>query len=73
MTLEYRKECGRDNVLQSLTTVSSSADCSVEDGVRCEHLLQLESGAEIVKGWTEWRPKRIEEEGNASAVWGQGA
>lgn len=73
MTLEYRKECGRDSVLQSLTTVSSSADCTGEDGVRCEHLLQLESGAEIVKGWTEWRPKRIGGEENVGAIWGQSA
>lgn len=72
MTLEYRKECGRDSVLKSLTSVSSSADCTGEDGVRCEHLLQLESGAEIVKGYTEWRPKRTEE-GNAGAISGQSA
>ncbi|KAF3341571.1 Palmitoyl-acyl carrier protein thioesterase [Carex littledalei] len=72
MTLEYRKECGRDSVLQSLTSVSSSADCTGEDGVRCEHLLKLESGSEIVKGYTEWRPKRIEE-GNAGAFSGQSA
>ncbi|KAJ3709083.1 hypothetical protein LUZ61_012788 [Rhynchospora tenuis] len=73
MTLEYRKECGRDSVLQSLTTVSSSVDCTGEKGVMCEHLLKLESGAEIVKGWTEWRPKRIQEEGNAGAFSGQNA
>ena len=72
MALEYMKECGRDSVLQSLKSVSSSAACTGEDGVRCEHLLQLESGAEIVKGYTEWRPKRIEE-GNAGAFSGQSA
>lgn len=52
MTLEYRRECGRDSVLQSLTSVSAS-----ETSLECQHLLRLEGGAEIVKGRTEWRPK----------------
>lgn len=53
MTLEYRRECGRDSVLKSLASVSSP-----ESGIfECQHLLQLESGAEIVRGRTKWRPK----------------
>ncbi|ONK76624.1 uncharacterized protein A4U43_C03F30270 [Asparagus officinalis] len=52
MTLEYRRECGRDSVLQSLSAVSAA-----ETSVECQHLLRLESGSEIVKGRTEWRPK----------------
>ncbi|XP_058111828.1 palmitoyl-acyl carrier protein thioesterase, chloroplastic [Magnolia sinica] len=59
MTLEYRRECGRDSVLQSLTAVSG--DCtggSPVAGVECNHLLRLDDGAEIVRGRTEWRPKR---------------
>ncbi|KAL9685722.1 hypothetical protein QQ045_023173 [Rhodiola kirilowii] len=53
MTLEYRKECGRESVLKSLASV-----CSPESGkFECQHLLQLESGAEIVRGRTKWRPK----------------
>ncbi|PKA63436.1 Palmitoyl-acyl carrier protein thioesterase, chloroplastic [Apostasia shenzhenica] len=59
MTLEYRRECGRDSVLQSLTSVSS--DCAESSdgfaGIECEHLLQLECGDEIVRGRTKWRPK----------------
>ncbi|TVU23702.1 hypothetical protein EJB05_26081 [Eragrostis curvula] len=61
MTLDYRKECGRDSVLQSLTAVTG--DCATTDGdqgavaIQCDHLLQLESGADIVKARTEWRPK----------------
>ncbi|XP_077211316.1 palmitoyl-acyl carrier protein thioesterase, chloroplastic-like [Tasmannia lanceolata] len=54
MTLEYRRECGRDSVLQSLTSISNPP----ESGVECAHLLRLEGGAEIVRGRTEWRPKR---------------
>ncbi|CAL5443123.1 unnamed protein product [Camellia sinensis] len=59
MTLEYRRECGRDSVLQYLTTVSGGGVGSLVDPgyVECQHLLQLEGGAEIVKGRTEWRPK----------------
>ncbi|KAJ1257937.1 hypothetical protein BS78_10G034900 [Paspalum vaginatum] len=66
MTLDYRKECGRDSVLQSLTTVAG--ECTdghhPDDTIQCDHLLQLESGADIVKAHTEWRPKRAHGEGN---------
>ncbi|ONK80634.1 uncharacterized protein A4U43_C01F20010 [Asparagus officinalis] len=60
MTLEYRRECGRDNVLQSLTAVTT--DCTDDTSetnqkIECDHLLRLESGPEIVRGHTEWRPK----------------
>ncbi|XP_009402156.2 palmitoyl-acyl carrier protein thioesterase, chloroplastic [Musa acuminata AAA Group] len=58
MTLEYRRECGRDSVLQSLTAVSNhGSDGSPEAGIECQHLLRLESGAEIMRGRTKWRPK----------------
>ncbi|CAH2042081.1 unnamed protein product [Thlaspi arvense] len=59
MTLEYRRECGRDSVLQSLTAVSGgNVGGLVNPGyVECQHLLRHESGAEIVKARTEWRPK----------------
>ncbi|KAA8535014.1 hypothetical protein F0562_030017 [Nyssa sinensis] len=66
MTLEYRKECGRDSVLQSLTAVSGSGIGNLLDSgyVECQHLLRLEGGAEIVKGRTEWRPKYANSLGN---------
>lgn len=60
ITLEYRRECGRDSVLQSLTAVPN-ADVGnlVHAGdVECQHLLRLEEGGEIVRGRTEWRPKQ---------------
>ncbi|KAL3839857.1 hypothetical protein ACJIZ3_024448 [Penstemon smallii] len=59
MTLEYRRECMRDSVLQSLATVldNGSDDSSNPGHVECQHLLRLEGGGEIVKGRTEWRPK----------------
>lgn len=58
MTLEYRRECGKESVLESLTSVS--ADCtngSPETDIECEHLLRLDSGAEVMRGRTHWRPK----------------
>lgn len=59
MTLEYRRECGKDSVLQSLTSVSTDcADGSPDTGMECVHLLQLESGDEIIRARTKWRPKR---------------
>ncbi|GER26272.1 acyl acyl-carrier-protein thioesterase type B [Striga asiatica] len=61
MTLEYRRECMRDSVLQSLTSVvDKDNNCAVDSEnavVECQHLLRLEGGAEIVKGRTVWRPK----------------
>jgi fatty acyl-ACP thioesterase B len=65
MTLEYRKECDRDSVLQSLTNVSGECvDSSSGSAIQCDHLLQLESGADVVKAHTKWRPKRAHGEGN---------
>ncbi|KAL6654298.1 hypothetical protein ACP70R_007763 [Stipagrostis hirtigluma subsp. patula] len=61
MTLDYRKECDRDSVLQSLTTVVGDCTTDVKQeaaAIQCDHLLQLESGADIVKSHTEWRPKQ---------------
>ncbi|PWZ16713.1 hypothetical protein Zm00014a_034851 [Zea mays] len=64
MTLDYRKECGRDSVLQSLTTVAGECvDGDADSTIQCDHLLQLETGADIVKAHTEWRPKRAHGEG----------
>ncbi|XP_039066217.1 palmitoyl-acyl carrier protein thioesterase, chloroplastic-like [Hibiscus syriacus] len=59
MTLEYRRECGRDSVLQSLTNVSESGVGNLANvgEVECQHLLRLEEGSEIVRGRTQWRPK----------------
>ncbi|KAJ4954104.1 hypothetical protein NE237_030936 [Protea cynaroides] len=55
LTLEYRRECGRDNAIQSLTAVCDDVNSS---GIECEHLLRLENGGEVVRGRTKWRPKQ---------------
>ncbi|KAF3441951.1 hypothetical protein FNV43_RR15867 [Rhamnella rubrinervis] len=66
MTLEYRRECVRDSVLQSLTAVSGAGISNlVNSGIECQHLLRFEEGAEIVRGRTEWRPKKANYNGNA--------
>lgn len=62
MTLEYRRECRRDSVLQSLTSVLDKevgGDLTNFGHVECQHVLRLENGGEVVKGRTEWRPKLI--------------
>jgi fatty acyl-ACP thioesterase B len=61
MTLEYRRECGKDSVLKSLTAVSdANAGNPAQSGhIECKHMLQLEDGAEIVRGRTKWRPKPV--------------
>ncbi|KAE8677157.1 Palmitoyl-acyl carrier protein thioesterase [Hibiscus syriacus] len=70
MTLEYRRECGRDSVLQSLTAVSDHGDGnSVSLGeIECQHLLRLEDGPEVVRGRTQWRPKKSESSGNEGRI-----
>ncbi|KAG8657428.1 palmitoyl-acyl carrier protein thioesterase, chloroplastic isoform X2 [Manihot esculenta] len=59
ITMEYRRECGKDSVLQSLTAVSGNGMGYMGKAgeIECQHLLRLEDGAEIVRGRTEWRPK----------------
>lgn len=59
MTLEYRRECGKDSVLQSLTSVSDAGSLAQSGRIECQHLLRLEDGAEIVRGRTKWRPKAV--------------
>lgn len=60
ITLYYRKECARDSVLQSLTAVcrdETSSTVNTEGEVKFNHVLRLESGAEIARGRTSWRFK----------------
>ncbi|KAL0552811.1 hypothetical protein IC582_011938 [Cucumis melo] len=59
INLEYRRECGRDSVVQSLTAVTGTdvGTLATSGDVDCNHLLRFENGAEIVRGRTEWRPK----------------
>uniref|UniRef100_Q39663 Acyl-[acyl-carrier-protein] hydrolase n=1 Tax=Cuphea wrightii TaxID=35942 RepID=Q39663_CUPWR len=54
LTLEYRRECGRESVVESVTSMNPS---KVGDRSQYQHLLRLEDGADIMKGRTEWRPK----------------
>lgn len=70
MTLEYRKECGRDSVLQSLTAVSDNGVGNLVNSadIECQHLLRLEDGAEIVRGRTSWRPKSTNNFGHFGVV-----
>lgn len=70
MTLEYRRECGKDSVLQSLTAVSDAdvGNLAQSGHVECKHLLRLEDGAEIVRGRTEWRPKPVNNFGMLNPV-----
>ncbi|CAN1331355.1 Palmitoyl-acyl carrier protein thioesterase, chloroplastic [Linum perenne] len=70
MTLEYRRECGKDSVLQSLTSVSGNGIGSIGSAgkIECQHLLRLEEGGEIVRGRTEWRPKYKHSFGTAGHI-----
>ncbi|OMO54190.1 Acyl-ACP thioesterase [Corchorus capsularis] len=54
--LEYRKECLKDDVIQSLSKVVTN---EIDQGIELEHALRLESGPEVVRARTAWRPKSI--------------
>ncbi|KAI3956771.1 hypothetical protein MKW92_014022 [Papaver armeniacum] len=53
LSLEFRKECGVGDELKSLTRVVGT------DGhTECQHMLQFESGGEVMRGRTKWRPTK---------------
>ncbi|XP_073275362.1 palmitoyl-acyl carrier protein thioesterase, chloroplastic-like [Primulina huaijiensis] len=62
ITLEYRRECTRDSVLESLCSVLDKGigDLANSGFVECQHLLRWEGGGEVIKGRTEWRPKHAD-------------
>ncbi|XP_075508965.1 palmitoyl-acyl carrier protein thioesterase, chloroplastic-like [Primulina tabacum] len=68
ITLEYRRECTRDSVLESLCSVLDKGigDLAHPGFVECQHLLRLEGGGEVIKGRTEWRPKHADRIGSIS-------
>lgn len=70
MTLEYKKECKWDNVLDSLTSVSRDGTDGLANfgQVECQHLLRLKDGADIMKGRTKWRPKRAQGYGSLAQL-----
>ncbi|KAJ6342626.1 hypothetical protein OIU78_010541 [Salix suchowensis] len=58
MTLEYKKECDMDSVLQSLSkrvSEGSTDSFSASKVVEFDHLLRLENGREILRGRTVWK------------------
>ncbi|XP_073526263.1 uncharacterized protein [Phyllobates terribilis] len=67
ITLDYRRECQHDDVVESLTTAASSepallngSNGSIDHSPspQFQHLLRLSgNGAEINRGYTEWRKK----------------
>ncbi|KAJ0075176.1 hypothetical protein Patl1_34408 [Pistacia atlantica] len=56
MTLEYRKECNVDSVIQSLSKISGNHLID-NQGIEFDHSLPLECGPELVRGRTRWRKK----------------
>ncbi|KAJ0008020.1 hypothetical protein Pint_29921 [Pistacia integerrima] len=54
MTLEYRKECNMDSVLQSLSKFSSNHFINNQE-IALDHSLSLECGTELVRGRTSWK------------------
>ncbi|KAJ4958580.1 hypothetical protein NE237_025691 [Protea cynaroides] len=52
VTVEYRRECGMNDVLRSLTSF-----CHETNIDQCFHLLHSECGAVVARGRTKWMPK----------------
>ncbi|GMH14141.1 hypothetical protein Nepgr_015982 [Nepenthes gracilis] len=65
ITVEYKRECGMGNVLQSLTTVSAAS--VIGERIECLHLLRLDDGTEVVRARTEWQPKHAKSSGKLGA------
>lgn len=73
ITLDYRRECQQDDVVDSLTSPESIMDNAIlelegtngsatgmkdeNDCLQFLHLLRLSDGSEINRGRTEWRKK----------------
>ncbi|KAI3524550.1 hypothetical protein L1887_03208 [Cichorium endivia] len=61
MTLEYYRECTKDSVLQSITSILVNRNGEIGNfDVDCQHLLQHEKGGgngNVMKGTTRWRLK----------------
>ncbi|KAJ0006895.1 hypothetical protein Pint_29925 [Pistacia integerrima] len=57
MTLEYRKECSADSVLQSVSKFGGNHLINNQE-IEFDHSLSVEGGPEIVRGRTRWR-KRV--------------
>ncbi|XP_061960564.1 palmitoyl-acyl carrier protein thioesterase, chloroplastic-like [Populus nigra] len=60
MTLEYKKECDMDSVLQSLSKMvggGNSDSFNANKVIEYDHMLRLENGPEILRGRTVWKLK----------------
>ncbi|KAL1060676.1 hypothetical protein V6Z11_1Z079800 [Gossypium hirsutum] len=53
MNFEYRKECLKDDVIQSLSRVVPSNEKNRD--IEVEHVLRLESGHQVLRARTVWR------------------
>jgi fatty acyl-ACP thioesterase B len=71
MILEYRRECAKDSILQSLAAISGAHVGGLQDSghVECQHLLRLKEGPEVLRARTTWRPKNAKGFGKLSQVW----
>ena len=56
VTLEYRKECHKEDELQSISRFVDGANNG--DTIELEHSLRLASGHEVAKGRTVWKMKK---------------
>ncbi|KAK8524996.1 hypothetical protein V6N13_015991 [Hibiscus sabdariffa] len=71
INLEFRKECGMDATLKSLSkyvgNYNSKYDNSTNDNdeglIEVEHSLRLDNGLEVVRGRTLWYPKQPQQLG----------
>ena len=61
LTLEYRRECGRADMVESLARPEFHMDAiaAEESPLQFTHLLRLQTrGVEVLRGRTKWRPKK---------------
>lgn len=57
ITLEFKKECGINSVLQSLCALSCRKGCTESEGIELEHTIRLQNQSHVIlRGRTMWMP-----------------
>ncbi|NP_001292949.1 palmitoyl-acyl carrier protein thioesterase, chloroplastic-like [Jatropha curcas] len=62
ITLEYRKECDMNSILQSLSRIVKNGGNDSTDKnnvIELDHFLLLENGSEIARANTIWKPREV--------------
>ncbi|KAK8551206.1 hypothetical protein V6N13_119688 [Hibiscus sabdariffa] len=63
INFQYRKECLKEDVIQSLSRLTTN-----DRGVELEHLLRLDSGIQVLRATTAWPRLPLSSSGNTNVL-----